>query len=294
MIVYGHWIERAVPFALGLGLRGGWHNPDTDGATLLEACRADAGFRFIFNPFFIQVRLLDTGGTWQREMTHAVTWLVEQDLVDRCAAIQFDDEWWSALAGTRLVNDPGHWPALVGLSLAQRWALRHQAAQAFVARARQLRTIWRLTGRPCPPIGMAESGAVLPPEFEGQEWWGVNAYYLPGKDYSPTAAGVQRLYDAVWAVTRLPVQPVVGIFQEPGTTLPPLEALASCYWPILQHPRVWSVGLFAVHHPTQYDPRHGPPAQGVRELPAGYADGVRALCAAVAARVGVFDTTRQT
>jgi len=58
-----------------------------------------------------------------------------------------------------------------------------------------------------------------------------------------------------------------------------LDVLARCYLPLLDRhaAAICAVGIFALHHPSQYAPDLHPEGRGVLELGQPYAAGVRYL-----------------
>jgi hypothetical protein len=291
MRVYGHWMQRAYPEGRAMGLKGAWLGVDelATPATqdLVAACKADNDFRFVLSIYLTERRLLE-GALFAEQMANALTalkqlgqahWGDSLAMIRQCAMVQWDDEWWSALYGGHLStgNRAPHWPTLSGMPAARQWELRHLAADLLSARSTQLRRLWKAqTGMMCPPIGMSECFATTPPEFDGQEWWGVDAYWLPG-GYFNTAQEVRALYARIWSESKLALMPVVPLFEDPGTVLPPVPDLAVLYWPIIQHQRTWAVGVFCVNHPAVYNPAHGA-GKGIMQLPPVYTGAATILC----------------
>ena len=298
VIVYGHWIEQAQQFARDLGIKGRWVSVDQLGqpgyaADAVTWCLDDYEARFILFIGLTETRVYDVDGAWTTHMRNPIRWLRDVGIADRCTAIQFDDEFWSRLSGFGAPQHAATWPSLRGQSPAACWAERHRIAAALGERVEDLRRIWReYSDAPCPPIGVAESGGVVPPTIPTQEWWGLNIYV--GSGYVPTPQAVQNIYAQAWAFTSLPIMPLVPTFTERGHRPADLATLGRTYalpfvhggrsYPaILDHPQTWAAGLFCVRHPSEDDIAHGD-GIGLTKLPSDYADGVRWLTAYLRSR----------
>lgn len=259
-----HWCQQAWPEAHALGLSFGWlaaeglgadprsrHLADTDGwlacpldYILTLSLRADPRY------------LTDEGGAWTRYVSETRDRMA--DLPATCLAAQMDDEYHSHLLKTRGID-----------------AVR-EAGPLLAARAEDVRRILGpLVGQ---GVGMAETGAVLPPTA-GIDWWGLNVYLAHGYYTDPRkVAAIYR--DA--ADLGKPLMPILPLFADRGRPALSLETLAACYLPLLTEyaSRIWALGVFCLHHPGQYNPGTHGEGRGVLELGPGHEAAVRFLTAA--------------
>jgi len=302
MIVYGHFVEKAQAVARDLGIRGRWIDVNQIGspgyaAEAVDWCLSDYQARFILFIPWSQNRLFDepgdfVGGSAWQHMQVPIRWLRDMGIAHQCSHIQLDDEPWSRLSGW---GDPRHaaaWPMFTGKAPSECWAARFQLAEQLTERIRDLRAIWSTVhGTPCPPIGIAESGGVVPPVVSTQDWWGLNIYV--GSGYLPTPQAVQHIYAQAWAFTPLPIMPVLPTFTERGaapanfdtlmqTYAEPFTVHGRSYPAILEHPQTWAAGVFCVRRPSQDDAAHGD-GVGLTRLPR-HQWFVRALTSALRSR----------
>lgn len=256
-----HWCQRAWTEARDLGLSFGWLNAeglggdsrsrqiaDTDG---FLACPLDYILTFSLraDPRY----LTNEGGAWTRYVSQTRDLMA--DLPATCLGAQMDDEYHSHLLATRGID-----------------AVR-EAGPLLAARAEDVRRI--LGPRVGQGVGMAETGAVLPPT-EGIDWWGCNVYLGPGYYRDPRR--VAAIYRDAARINR-PLMPVLPLFVDGAASPVPMDRLAACYLPLLtEHAaRIWAIGLFALHHPSTWDRDAHPPSRGVLELGAAHEAAVRFL-----------------
>ncbi len=214
-----------------------------------------SGLRYILTFSLRHPGLLEDGPRWCGYVETARDRLRDAGALDRCLAVQFDDEFYSHLyAG--------------GEDLAA--AAVHVAARAADTR----RILGPAVGV---GVGMAETGAVRPPTA-GVDWWGLNVYLAQG--YYTDPREVARIYTEAARLGR-PLMPVLPLFADDDHPATRLDALAPCYLPLLaRHAAIiWAVGLFCWHHPSQDAPRDHRPGRGVLELGEPYRAAVRALTA---------------
>lgn len=293
MIAYGHWTEGARLEAQALGLTGRWVDVNRIGdpvyaAEVFAARDADPDWRFILFIDLTESRVQNEYGAWD-VLVGTCRWLRDTGLYQRCAAIQFADEFWSRLSG---FGASAAWPSMSGWSPERCWSERWELARLIGHRAADLRAFWQNEiGTACPMIGTAESGGVTPPEFTGQEWWGLNIYQR-GREARHRAA-VQAIYAQAWAFTRLPLMPVLPTYvaadTRPVDQIPTVVDLGLTYaqgfrhdgrdYPaIIDHPQTWAVGVFCVRWPGEDNVAHGE-GLGLTRLDSSYSDGVRWLSA---------------
>lgn len=197
--------------------------------------------------------LTDQDGAWTRYVSETRDRLA--DLPARCLAVQLDDEWYSHVYATR--GDT---------------AMRETGVHV----ARRAEDVRRILGpRVGQGVGMAETGAVLPPTA-GIDWWGLNVYLAHG--YYTDPRKVAAIYRAAARLGR-PLMPILPLFADRGRPVMGLDALASCYLPLLfgHAPRIWALGMFCLHHPGQYDPVTHGEGRGILELGPEYAAAARWL-----------------
>lgn len=278
-----HWCQRAWREARGLGLSFAWLNADglSDDPRSREIADTDGWLASDLScvlTFHLssEARLRDTAGLWTGYVEATRDRLQALGALDRVLAVQLDDEWYTRLATASTnprVFPPQDWPTLPLLSPGP-W-LMYQAAPLVAARAE---TVRRIFGRHVGAgVGMAETGAYLVP-LDGLDWLGCN-FYLRSNPVFPDAPTIHRYYQM--AARRLPIMPVFEVGADHGRPAPDLGELAATYLPVLHghQARIWAVGLFSLHHPSQWDGAHGE-GRGVLELGASYTDAVRWLTSA--------------
>jgi hypothetical protein len=262
MILYGHFVEDAQKEALEAGIKGRWVSVDLIGrpdyaAEVIHWC-ANPGTKFSLFIFLTEDRLFNKDGAWDN-MRIAIQWLKEVKIHEQCELIQFDDEFWSRLPGLGHAGSPHSpfWPMFKNKTVHECWNSRFQLATEMAKRANELRKMWtEVIGGECPRIGVAESGGVAPPQFDGQEWWGLNIYHHP---LYVSRSVVQDVYRQAWAFTSLPIMPVLPVFREKGAGPHSVWELAQTYaapfninrvWypAILDHPQTFAIGVFQVNH----------------------------------------------
>lgn len=273
-----HWTAYAYREAQALGLSFCWLSADglSDDPASRQIADTDG---YLATPMdyvltlhlSTEDRLLDRGGCWVRYLSLTRERMEAYRILGRCLAVQLDDEWYSRLYAGAL-GGPA-WPSAIGGGY-QRVL---QAAPLVAARARDVRRI--LGPHVGQGVGMAETGALVPPSSE-LDWWGCNLY-LRSNPVVPDIPTLHRLYRAA-AGMGVPIMPVIEVGCDSGR--PPLSVaeLGRAYLPVLeQHAaRIWAVGLFSLHHPSQYAPEAHVPGHGILELGEPYTSAVRALTAA--------------
>lgn len=148
------------------------------------------------------------------------------------------------------------------------------AAPFVAARAHDIRRIFgRHVGK---GVGMAETGAVLAPA-DGLDWWGCD-FYLRSNPIMADVATVHRYY-GIAAGRGLPIMPVFEVGADHGREPASVTEMAAAYLPVLHtHPsRIWAVGLFSLHHPSQWDAAAHPEGRGILEIGPVYEMAVRFL-----------------
>lgn len=257
-----HWCQHAYAAARDLGLSFTWLHADglSDDARSIALHDAagllDSGLRYVLT-FSLRHEGLKPHGRFDRERWRAYVRMAhgrlrEAGALGRCLAVQLDDEYYSHLhrVGARIVP----------------------ASRIVAECALDVRLIF---GRDVGAgVGMAETGGVLPPT-SGIDWWGLNVYLAHGYYTSP--GEVAAIYDAAARLGR-PLMPILPVFADRGRPPLPLDALARCYLPLLERhaAAIFAVGIFALHHPSQYQDGHDE-GRGVLELGQPYAAGVRYL-----------------
>lgn len=279
-----HWCQRAWREARALGLSFGWLAADglSDDPRSREIADTDgwsASDLSCVLTFHLssEARLRDTGGAWTGYVEAARDTLRAQGALDRVLAVQLDDEWYTRLAAASTnpaVFPPSAWPTLPLLSPGA--GLMYHAAPLVAARAETVRRVFGAhVGQ---GVGMAETGAYLIP-LDGLDWLGCN-FYLRSNPVFPDAATIHRYYRL--AAQWLPIMPVFEVGADQHRPAPDLAELGAAYLPVLHaHPaRIWAVGLFSLHHPSQWDAAAHPEGRGVLDLGQPYTDAVRAFTAA--------------
>lgn len=258
-----HFCRPGYTEARAHGLAFTWLHADgfTDDPRSIEVHDAagllGSGLHYILTFSLRHPGLLTDGPRWCGYVEMARDRLQAAGALDRCLAVQFDDEFYSHLHRH-------------GEDLAA-------AAVHVAARAADTRRI--LASAVGAGVGMAETGGVRPPTA-GIDWWGLNVYLADGYYSDPTE--VARIYAEAARLGR-PLMPILPVFADGDADAPvqPLDVLASCYLPLLaRHAAViWAIGLFCWHHPSQDAPRDHRPGRGVLELGEPYRSAVRALTA---------------
>lgn len=276
-----HWCQRAWTQARALGLSFGWLNadglsPDPRSREIADPDGWLASGLSCVLTFHLstEARVRDTAGAWTGSVESARDTLRAQGALDRVLAVQLDDEWYTRLAVSSRdprLFPPVDWPTLPLLSPGA--GLMYHAAPLVAARAHDIRRIFgRHIGQ---GVGMAETGAYLIP-LDGLDWLGCD-FYLRSNPVFPDAATIHRYYRL--AARRIRIMPVFEVGADHGRPAPDLAELAAAYLPVLHaHPaQIWAVGLFSLHHPSQWDPAAHPPGRGVLELGAAHEAAVRFL-----------------
>jgi len=253
-----HYCQHAYATARALGLTFTWLHADglSDDARSVALHDAagllDSGLRYVLTFSLRHPGLLTDGPRWCGYVEMARDRLRAAGALDRCLAVQFDDEYYSHMYRT-------------GADL-------HAASRHVAARAEDTRRIFGAAVGA--GVGMAETGAVMPPT-RGIDWWGLNVYLAHG--YYTTPGQVAGIYDAAARLGR-PLMPILPLFADRGRAPLPLDALARCYLPLLERhaAAIFAVGLFCLHHPSTYQAGHDE-GRGVLELGQPYAAGVRYL-----------------
>jgi hypothetical protein len=263
-----------------LGASFVWLNADTVGDPAYAddlAAFVASGLDFVLEiKFTTEARLTNADGVWVRDCRNVRGLLRAQGLLGRCLAVQLDDEFYARFATSAGTWSRAQWPS-VPRAARLRWHDLLPTIGAHVERRIvDLRQAW---GRDLPAagIGMAEPGGIIPPRTDGLDWWGVNGYLGPTW---PRPTDVHRLYRDVLRFTPLPIMPVLGVYEDTTSPpVPPLATLAATYLPVLEThaDRIWSVGIFCLHHPSQWAPGAHVAGRGLLELPADYRRGVRWL-----------------
>lgn len=293
MKIGAHWSSRAYPQAVELGFDFCWLNPDTFGDPTHQddlAAFIASGLEYVLTFSWSEDRLLNRGEAWTIDVRHTYAWLGNRGLLRRCLAVQFDDEFYERVVtscGNPSVFPPAQWPILSSLPATLGPTLLGTVAHFHGERARELAQIFG-DDLPAAGFGCSATGAMELPTFPQQQWWGCNFYLGPG--YLPDAASVHRLYAGA-ARTGLQLMPILGVFADGDREPPSLMALADCYLPIAEQYGAWAVGVFCLHHPSTYDPAHGP-GRGILQLPSHYAEGVRWLTAKYGTRDRSLSATR--
>lgn len=275
-----HWAQRAYDHVRPLGASFVWINADTIGDPAYAddiAAFVASGLGFVLEiKFTSEARLKNTGGVWERDCRNVRGLLRAHGLLGRCLAVQLDDEFYSNLSHGAGKWDAAAWPS-IPRDGRKRWhSLLPEVGEHVERRIKELRQAFG-SDMPAAGVGMAETGGVIPPRTAGLDWWGINGYLGRGR---PRPEDVHRLYRDVRRHTHLPLMPVLGVYEDATSIpVPPLPTLAAAYLPVLeQHaPRIWAVGLFCLHHPSQYQPAAHVRGRGLLELPDAYRDGVRWL-----------------
>ena len=275
-----HWAMRAYDRVRDYGGSFVWLNADTIGdpayAADTEAFVA-SGLDFVLEiKFNSEARLKNLDGCWERDCRNVRGLLRARGLLSRCLAIQLDDEFYSNFAGGAGHWSRDRWPSVPRAARLRWHDLLPTIGEHVERRIVELRQAFG-SDMPAAGVGMAETGGVIPPRTNGLDWWGINGYLGTGR---PRPADVHRLYRDVVRLTPLPIMPVLGVYDDDTSMpVPPLSTLAAAYLPVLeQHaPRIWAVGLFCLHHPSQYQPQAHVRGRGLLELPGAYRDGVRWL-----------------
>lgn len=281
-----HWAQRAFSEAKALGFDFVWLNADTlDDPAYQQDIKdlTESGLSYVLTfGFTSEDRLLDHGGAFRHDVANCLRSLQYRGLIDRCLAIQLDDEFYA-----RLYSSAGRWPAADWPLVSKlppeydaqgrpHWrSLVPIAAQVIGQRIADIKSIFGPL-MPALGVGLAEPGGVDPPNAQGQAWWGCNFYLSP--HYMPDIATVHRMYGLA-AAKGLRLMPVLGMFAEADEAPASLETLAACYLPVLERyrERIDMVGVFLLNHPGHYDARHGAPGQDLLTLGEPYTEGVRWL-----------------
>ena len=272
-----HWAMRAYHEVRPLGCSYVWVNADTLGdPAYANDTRAlvESGLDFVLEiKFNTEARLTNQGGCWERDCRNVRGLLRSLGLLSRMIGVQIDDEFYSNFA-----MGAGHWPRELWPSVPRaarlRWHdLLPEVGEHVERRITDLRQAFG-SDLPAAGIGMAETGGVIPPRTRGLDWWGVNGYLGRRRP-----ADVHRLYRDVRRVTSLPLMPVLGTYQDATTPLAPLATMAAAYLPVLEEHAscIWAVGLFCLHHPSQWPGAAHVQGRGLLELPEDYRRGVRWL-----------------
>ena len=274
-----HWAMRAYDQVRPLGCSFVWVNADTLGdPAYADETQAliDSDLDFVLEiKLTSEARLRDLGGAWSRDVANVLALLRELGLLARCLAVQIDDEFYSNFSA-----GAGHWRPSLWPSIPRPRASWHhlltEVGHHVEARCADVRRIWG-ADLPAAGIGMAETGGVIPPTQRHLDWWGINGYLGRGRT---TPAAIHALYRDVRRHTTLPIMPVLGVYDDATSIpVPPLTTMAAAYLPVLEEhaDRIWSVGLFCLHHPSQWQPASHVSGRGLLELPEGYRRGVRWL-----------------
>lgn len=254
----GHHIRRAYGEARDLGLSFGWLGADglTDDPRSIAihdpAGFARSGLAYILTFSIGHPGLLQDGPRWCGYVETARDRLASMGMLDRCLGVQLGDEFYSHLHKIREDLDA--------------------AAVHVRNRAEDVR---RIMGRHVGAgVGMAETGAVLPP-VDGIDWWGLNVYLAHGYYTSPEQ--VAHIYHEAARLGR-PIMPVLPLFADNGHPPVSVEQLASCYLPLLIRyaSSIFALGVFCIKHPSGWEEGHLE-GRGVVDLGEPYVGAVRFL-----------------